>query len=118
MSAVFRCTWPMSTPGSIGRAERSTGMDVVVSFIPAVYLIPQLFVEWLLASREHVDEGCDAPRARLRPLRVVRAIEDRVAVMPVELGERRSRLRVRVERALQVVRHGDAAGRVVRRVPA
>ena len=97
MSAVFRCTWPMSTPGSIGRSACAAGVTGV-SFIRTLYLIAQLSVEWPPALREHLDEARDPARARLRALCVLRAIEDGVAVLAVELLEERVRLRIGLER--------------------
>src|SRR5262249_56065531 len=97
MSAVFRCTWPMSTRGSIGFSACPTGVTVVS-------VMPPLSIERLAALLEHVDERRDPPRARLRPLRVVRAIEDRVTVLTVELLEGRHRLAVAVDPLLPLLR--------------
>ena len=66
-----------------------------------------------LAAREHRDELGDPLRARLRPLRVLDAVEDRVAVVAVELLEELARGRVGVERGAQVVRHLAVVRRVV-----
>ena len=56
-----------------------------------------------LAAGEHLDELLDAPRARLGALGVVDAVQDRVAVVAVELGELGLRARLGVE--------GGAGGR-------
>ena len=57
---------------------------------------------------QHRDVLLDAPRAGFRPLGVLNAVEDRVAVGAVERAEERARLRIGVERALEVV--GDGGG--------
>src|SRR3954465_10560794 len=101
MSAVFRWTWPMSTPGSMGREPRSTGVTgcVVVSFMPTLYLSAQSLVHGL-ASLEHADVLGDPSGPRLGPIRVLDPVEDRVAVGARERGEERRRLRVPVELGL------------------
>src|SRR3954471_11361353 len=114
MSAVLRCTWPMSTPASIGRGPRSTGVTpcVVVSFIAPVYLSAQPSVH-RLAPLEHADVLGDPAGPRLGPLRVLDLVQDRVAVRAREPGEEGGRLRIRVELRLQVVGHRGRARRVV-----
>src|SRR3954467_6503983 len=71
-----------------------------------------------LPPRQHRDERRDPSRARLRSLRGLDAVQDRVAVLGVQRREERRRLRRRVERRTEVVRHGRGARRVVGSVPA
>src|SRR2546430_456397 len=61
-----------------------------------------------LARLEHLDELRQPPGARLRLLRVLEPVEDRVPVLAAQLGEERLGLGARVELALEVVGHGDA----------
>src|SRR5207248_2176953 len=56
-------------------------------------------------------------RASLGPLRVLHPVQDRVPVRAVERLEEGSRGLVRVERALEVIRHGRGALALVRPVP-
>ena len=62
-----------------------------------------------LAAGEHLDELRDPPGPRLGALGVVDAVQDRVAVRAVELGELGLRARLGVEGPLEVVGDLDAA---------
>src|SRR4051794_4567491 len=71
-----------------------------------------------LPAPEHADELLEPARARLGPLGVVEAVEDRVAVRAVEGREVGRRDGVGVELGLEIRRHLDAAGRRVGGIPA
>src|SRR5690606_29797231 len=72
----------------------------------------------LLPGFQHCHERLDAAATRLLPLRVLDAVEDRVAVAAVERFEGALRLAVPVECLLQVVGYSDACGRRVRGIAA
>src|SRR3954447_21246957 len=119
MSAVFRCTWPMSTPGSIGRGPCSTGVRrcVVVSFMSPLYLRTQALVH-CLATLTHGHVFRDAPRPRLGPFGVLQLVQDRVAVRARQAGEELGGPWIRIELGLEIVGHRRGRGRVVGGVPA
>src|SRR5262249_28995757 len=70
-----------------------------------------------LACLQHCDELREPARSRLRPLRVLEAVQDRIAVLTAELGEERLRLWAGVEFALKVIGDDDPALALVGRLP-
>src|SRR3954452_15792360 len=71
-----------------------------------------------LAAPQQGEVGLDPPRARPRALGVVDPPDDRVPVASVEAGEGGRGRGIRVELALQVLRHRGRARAFVRGVPA
>ena len=78
----------------------------------------QTLLVQLLAALEHGDELLQPPDARLRLLRVLELVDQRVAVRLVQGGEELSSLRARVQRLLQIVRDLELRRRRVGRLPA
>ena len=70
-----------------------------------------------LAATQHVGVLFDSLRARLGLLRFMHAIQDRVAVNPVELIEVAPGGRIAIEHRLEIVRHLSRALRRIRSLP-
>src|SRR5438094_253322 len=96
------------TASAISHAESSSVIPVLRRPRADPSGSPALRVE-LLVAFEHVNKADEAASAGLRLLCVLEPIEDGVAVGAVQGFEERSRLRVSLELALQVVGDFDRA---------